>query len=128
MAVGRLLSPVAAVVVALSVALATLARATPAAQSPQVQVRTDTAPPRDDVPFLGVSLSRMRRLLVEAPQTRPSTASSILTVRYHVDVVGQAPRYDFFKNFDIGRGTAVQYGGMTHDEFLRLTAPPWRRR
>jgi len=71
-----------------------------------------------------VSLDRIRRQLRETPPTR---TSSPLKLEYHVEVIGTAPKLNLFVGFDISRVTAVQYGGMTHAEFLKVTAPPWRR-
>jgi hypothetical protein len=71
-----------------------------------------------------VSLARIRRELRESP---PRKRSSILNLEFHVEVVGQAPRVLFFKDFNMNKGAAVQYGGMTHSEFMQLVAPPWRK-
>jgi hypothetical protein len=73
-----------------------------------------------------VSLARIRRQLRETPPSA-ATRSSLLKIEYYVDVVGRSPRIDFFKDFNIGRASSVQYGGMTHAEFLRATAPFWRK-
>ena len=80
-----------------------------------------------DLAPAGASLRRIRRLLRETPPARPDGTPSLLKLEYYIQVVGQAPRVDFFKEFKIGPATAVQYGPMTHSEFLRMTAPPWRK-
>jgi hypothetical protein len=103
------------------------AQVQPQAQTAQVQPQAKDAPPGVDLPSLGVSLDRIRKLLRETPPTKPSGVSSLLRLEYHVEVVGKEPRVDFFKDFNIGKVTAVQYGGMTHAEFMRVTAPFWHR-
>jgi hypothetical protein len=120
----------AARVLALAFVLAPLAAQgqdqLPAAAPPPVN--RGSAQPTAAAPSI-VSLDRIRRQLRETPPTRdPSGVSSLLKLEYYVQVVGSPPPIDFFKDFNIGRGSAVQYGGMTHDEFLRVTAPFWRRR
>jgi hypothetical protein len=128
MATGRPLFTVAAVVAAFVLGSVAVTGATPQAQARISQARAGAAPSGDAVAVMGASLARIRRLLGATPPTQPSTTASLLRVQYHIEVVGKAQPLDIFKNFDLGRGTAVQYGGMTHDEFLRLTAPPWRKR
>ena len=73
---------------------------------------------------LGVSLDRIRRELREQP---PVKMDSVARLQYHIEVVGKAPRIDIIRGFNIDRTSAVPYGGMTHAEFLKLTAPPWRK-
>jgi hypothetical protein len=93
--------------------------------TPQAQAAAAAAQP---VAASHVSLERIRRQLRETPPTRERTgASSLLKLEYYVQVVGSPPPIDFFKDFNIGRGSAVQYGGMTHTEFLRITGPFWRK-
>lgn len=123
----RPLPAVAAVVAAFVVAPVAVAGARPQAQAPQVRPQVQEAPPGGDLAAMGVSLDRIRRLLRETPPTKRSEVSSLLKLEYYIDVVGRSPRIEFFKDFDIGKATAVQYGGMTHAEFMRITAPPWRK-
>jgi hypothetical protein len=127
MATDRPPPAVTAVVVAFVLPLVPVAGAKPQAQAAQVEPQTKGAPLGGDFPAMGVSLDRIRRLLRETPPTKLSATSSLLKLEYHIEVVGKAPRIEFFKDFDIGRATAVRYGGMTHAEFLRVTAPPWRK-
>ena len=89
----------------------------PSRSQPAAQARTD------QVERLGVSLDRIRRQLRETP---PTPASSRLKLEFHIEVVGRAPKIDFFEGFDIKTTSPVQYGGMTHAEFLWVTRPPWR--
>ena len=90
------------------------------------QPRSGRAAPDAEISTPGVSIERIRRLLRETPPSKLDWTSAMLKLEYTIDVVGKAPRLAIFDNFDIGRSTAVQYGGMTHSEFLRITAPPWR--
>jgi hypothetical protein len=59
------------------------------------------------------------------PQNPPR--SSVAQAEAHLEVVGGSPRVEFFKDFDLGKVTAVQYCGMTHAEFMKLTAPFWHK-
>lgn len=127
MPADRPLPVVTVVVVAFVLALVAAAGAKLQAQVAESEPQAKAAPPGADVDAMGVSLSRIRRQLRESPPTHISTMSSSLKLEYHIEVVGKAPRIDIFKGFDIGPATAVQYGGMTHAEFLRITAPPWRK-
>jgi hypothetical protein len=92
-------------------------------QAPQSASQVKPASTEPQVQDIGVSLDRIRRKLREIP---PTMNVSRLKLDYHVDVIGRAPRIGF-SDFDTGRHTAVQYGGMTHAEFLKITAPPWRK-
>jgi len=127
MPTDRPLPAATAVVVALALALVAVAGAKPQAQAEQSQPQAKAAPPGGDLPAMGVSLDRIRRLLRETPPTTLSGTSSLLKLEFYIEVVGRPPRIEFFKDFNIGRGTAVQYGGMTHAEFMKVTAPPWRK-
>ncbi len=40
-----------------------------------------------------------------------------------VDVFGQRPAIDFFKDFDLSKGGPVRYGGVTHQELLNAVTP-----
>jgi len=72
---------------------------------------------------LGVSLDRVRKELRELPPVQ----TNLLRYDFHVDVYGESPKVDFFKDFDLSASGSVRYGGMTHAEFLRVTAPFWRK-
>jgi len=104
----------------------------PAAQ-PRPEPPPAPAPPADSqTQMTGVSLTRIRRLLREQP---PVVSDSKLTlvdsryrVEYHVKVVGRMPfRFGIIGDFNIDKKSAVPYGGMTHSEFLKVVAPPWRK-
>jgi hypothetical protein len=74
-----------------------------------------------DEPDLPVSLDRIRAKLAAEP--RPTENPDGLRLSYYVDVYGVAPRLDLFSP-EINLTTApVQYGGMTHREFLDLVTP-----
>jgi hypothetical protein len=90
-------------------------------QSPQA-VLAPLPEPADPVrkSDLGISLGRIRRELREVP---PAPRDSTLRYDFHVDVYGENPKVDFFKDFDLSPGGAVKYGGMTHAEFLNVTTP-----
>jgi hypothetical protein len=94
----------------------------PAEPKPHAQSQVPSA----DSQFraLGVSLDRIRRELREQP---PMKMDSVARLQYHIEVVGRAPRIDILRGFNIDKTSAVPYGGMTHAEFLKLTAPPWRK-
>ncbi len=97
---------------------------TPAGQAAPAASASQSAPSAPPVSVPVVSLDRIRRELRESP---PRRGSSILNLEFHVEVVGQAPRVEFFKDFNINKGSGVQYGGMTHSEFMQLVGPPWRK-
>lgn len=119
------IGPVVSVIVAWAVALCPAASARQAQQDSPPQSPSGPAASVDQVQKLGISLDRIRRQLRETP---PARTSSPLKLEYHIEVVGRAPTLDFFTDFDIGKLSPVQYGGMTHAEFLNITAPPWRKR
>jgi hypothetical protein len=99
------------------------------AQVPAAQPgsRAETVLPGETAPVIDVSLDRIRRQLRETPPTKDASQSSLLKLEYYIQVIGTPPPIDFFKDFHIGRTSTIRYGGMTHDEFLRVTAPFWRR-
>jgi hypothetical protein len=96
--------------------LAAVLVATPVAALAQEGQAASGQPPPSD---LGLSLERIRKELREAP---PS-ASKLLRYDFHVDVYGQNPKVDFFKDFDLSPNGPVRYGGMTHSEFLNVVTP-----
>jgi hypothetical protein len=118
----------AAVVVASLVTVAEGARAGPPQQpepaQPQARPQSQVTSAESQFRAIGVSLDRIRRELREQP---PIKMESVARLRYHIEVVGRMPRIDILKGFNIDKASAVPYGGMTHSEFLRITAPPWRK-
>jgi hypothetical protein len=115
-----------AIVVALVLAPAAVAGAEGQTPAAPPEVRAQAAAP-GAAPDVDVSLARIRRQLRETPPTRDPAQTSLLKLEYYVQVVGSPPPLDFFKEFNIGRASSVQYGGMTHAEFLRITQPFWRK-
>jgi hypothetical protein len=86
--------------------------------SPDPPPATSEATPDPELP---VSLDRIRAKLAAQPRTAESKDG--LRLSYYVDVYGVAPRLEFFAP-DINLTMApVQYGGMTHREFLDLVTP-----
>ncbi len=111
----------AALVVALAASPATALAQQGGTDRPQ-QASVVSEPPQQPLPSpadLGISLNRIRKELREAPPAR----STLLRYDFHVDVFGQNPKVDFFKDFDLSSNGAVRYGGMTHAEFLDVTTP-----
>jgi hypothetical protein len=126
----------AAVVLAsgLIVTAAARADARPRPQQPPPRPSTSAVPvpqesgaaPPAEISTPGVSIDRIRRLLRETPPSKLDWTSSVLKLEYTVEVRAKAPPISIFNDFKMGPATAVQYGGMTHAEFLKITAPPWR--
>ena len=118
----------AAVVVASLLTVAGGARAGPLQQPEpaQSQAQPQSLEPSAESQFraIGVSLDRIRRALREQP---PNKMESAAKLRYHIEVVGRMPQIDILRGFNIDKASAVPYGGMTHSEFLKITAPPWRK-
>src|SRR5512136_2538294 len=77
----------------------------PAGQAVQQGTAQTDPSPAD----LGISLNRIRRELREVPPVK----SNLLRYDFHVDVYGQNPKVDFFKDFDLSPNGSVRYGGMT---------------
>ena len=113
---------VLAFVVSLTAALCADAQAPIAQPAPQPSAAAPGA-----APVVDVSLARIRKQLRETPPSPAPSHSSLLKLEYYVQVVGTPPPIDFFKDFNIGLASSVQYGGMTHAEFIRVTAPFWRK-
>jgi hypothetical protein len=76
------------------------------------------ATPPDAVPL---SLARVQRQLLAAEVGKPSVAPG-LRIEEFVNVYGKSIAFDIMKDYDV-KATAVQYGGMTHTEFLDLVTP-----
>lgn len=77
-----------------------------------------------DVDKLPVSVVRVQRQLETLPPYDPSGG---LRLNFFVDVYGKSPRLDLFTGIDLSGKGAVQYGPMTHAEFLQFVTPkPFR--
>ncbi len=85
------------------------------AQNPE-----STARPAEDATDLGVSISRIRRGLRELP---PSPVKDPLRLNYYIEVYGSMPVWRILNGVDLTGGGPVRYGGMTYNEFLRVTTP-----
>jgi hypothetical protein len=70
---------------------------------------------QEELPF---SVARIKDKLGDAPASKLDG----LRLDFHVEVLGTAPKIELFENFDL-KSSAVQYGGMTHGEFLNLVTP-----
>jgi len=73
----------------------------------------------DDWPL---SVSRVRTLLEREQARERARSHDELRLNYYIEVYGKSRRIDVLQGFDFTSG-AVQYGGMTHREFLELTTP-----
>lgn len=77
-----------------------------------------------DIDRLPVSVVRVRRQLQALPPYDPGTA---LRLNFYVDVIGKEPTLDIFTGIDLSGRGGVQYGPMTHREFLEFVTPkPFR--
>lgn len=93
-----------------------LARAAQAAGS-STGPRTEQALDIDKLP---VSVVRVRNRLSTLPPYDPEGG---LRLNFFVDVYGKAPGLDLFTGIDLSGRGAVQYGPMTHAEFLEFVTP-----
>jgi hypothetical protein len=105
---------VAALIASPAVAVGQEGTPRPRQASPGQQAEQSPSPPD-----LGISLDRVRKELRELPPVQ----TNLLRYDFHVDVYGENPSVDFFKDFDLSASGAVRYGGMTHAEFLDVTTP-----
>jgi hypothetical protein len=96
----------------------------PIQHQPSAPPHPEVSPAESQLQPTGVSLARIRRLLREQP---PMKTDSPLRLQYHIEVVGRMPPIDIMSGFNIDKRSAVPYGGMTHAEFLKVVAPPWRK-
>ena len=99
----------------------------PAETPPSSQVKPQSqAPPPSAESSLGVSLKNIRNQ-VPVPSESQRPAAEGLRYDFFVDVYGKRPAIDFFKDFDLSRGGAVKWGGVTHQEILNAVTPfPFR--
>jgi len=112
-----------ALALVLAVATAAPARApspVPAAAAGEPAARVQ-APPVDATK-LGVSLDRIQKSL-RVSEAREQVSGTPLKLEYQVQVYGAAPRINVLEDFDISRGTPLQYGAPTHQEFLNHWTP-----
>lgn len=94
----------------------------PLARASQTAAST-TAPRTEqtlDVDKLPVSVVRVRSRLSTLPPYDPDGA---LRLDFFVDVYGRSPSLDLFTGIDLSGKGGVQYGPMTHSEFLEFVTP-----
>ena len=120
LAVTLACSPVLAQAQATAQATAASAAQVPVTATAQAASAQAAAP--DAMPL---SLARVQRRLLAAEVARPSTAPG-LRIEEFVNVYGKSIAFDIMKDYDV-KATAVQYGGMTHTEFLDLVTPKMYR-
>lgn len=82
--------------------------------------QSESTTPRKDGE-LPVSLERIRRELAQHVRTTESRDGMRLS--YYVEVYGTAPRLQLFTPGENISTAPVQYGGMTHQEFLSVVTP-----
>lgn len=73
-----------------------------------------------DIDNLPISVVRVRRQLASLPPYDPAGG---LRLDFFIDVYGQAPSLDLFTGIDLSGKGGVQYGPMTHAEFLEFVTP-----
>jgi hypothetical protein len=115
----------AGVVVILLLSPQVHARQPQAQPPPATQAKPETQAPPPTAESLGVSLKNIRK---QVPETSPSQPTgSGLRYDFFVDVFGKRPAIEFFKDFDLSKGGAVKWGGVTHQEILNAVTPyPFR--
>ena len=69
-----------------------------------------------------LSLDRVQRKLVAAEIAAPTAVGEGLRIEEFINVYGRSIAFDIMQDFDVTE-KAVQYGGMTHSEFLHLVTP-----
>jgi hypothetical protein len=89
--------------------------------SPQAQSQPQ-APPPPTAEGMGVSLKSVRRQAMPPPATERQSGTG-LRYDFFVDVFGQRPAINFFKDFDLSTKGAVRYGSVTHQELLNAVTP-----
>ncbi|MGE3276953.1 MAG: hypothetical protein AB7O67_17715 [Vicinamibacterales bacterium] len=87
-----------------------------AAQQADTQQEDQTIDPTK----LGVSIDRIQKRL--DGQARAAAADSPLKLDFRVDVVGFAPKIDFFRDFNLNTGP-VPWGAPTHSDMLDMVTP-----
>jgi hypothetical protein len=116
----------AAGVVAVSLSVVSAAEAQqPAPQStskppPQAQSQPQAPPPTGEA--MGVSLKSIRQK-TSIPAASEGQSGTGLRYDFFVDVFGQRPAIDFFKDFDLSTKGPVRYGSVTHQEILDAATP-----
>lgn len=94
--------------------------------SPAASQHADAAAPSRalDASRLPVSIERVQRSLASLP---PRSAEGGLRLDFVVDVYAMAPRIDILGSAAASGASAVQYGPMTHNEFVAFVTPKYLR-
>jgi hypothetical protein len=117
---NKLVAAALVVVLVASPGIALAQEGTPRPQPGQALPGQQSSPSQQPLSAdLGISLDRVRKQLRELPPVQ----ANLLRYDFHVDVYGENPKVDFFKDFDLSPNGSVRYGGMTHAEFLDVTTP-----
>ncbi len=109
---------------AIAVLLVVTMASTPVLASAQGTPATTPAKPSTPsakVESTPLSLARVRRQLI-ATEVGTATRGDVLRIEEFVNVYGKSIAFDIMKDYDV-TARAVQYGGMTHGEFLHLVTP-----
>ncbi len=92
------------------------------ASKPTSQAQSQSQAPPPTAEAMGVSRKSIRQQTSVAPGTERQSGTG-LRYDFVVNVFGQRPAIDFFKDFDLSRGGPVRYGGVTHQELLNAVTP-----
>jgi hypothetical protein len=88
--------------------------------APQAQSQPQSPPPTAEA--MGVSLKGIRRQAAVPPGSERQSGTG-MRYDFFVDVFGQRPAIDFFKDFDLSTKGPVRYGSVTHQEILDAATP-----
>jgi hypothetical protein len=92
------------------------------ASKPASQAQSQSQAPPPTAEAIGVSRKAIRQQTAVAQGTERQSGDG-LRYDFIVEVYGQRPTIDFFKDFDLSRGGPVRYGGVTHQELLNAVTP-----
>lgn len=110
---------------ALVAAAPSMASGQTTSQAPAASAPAAAPTPAVDANALGISLSRISRLLNADAATRPGTPG-LLKFEYHIDVYAEAPELRFFTGQDLVYG-GVPGSAPTHrDMLMHVTPQPFR--
>ena len=90
--------------------------------TPTSQAQSQAQAPPPTAEAMGVSRRSIRQQVSVPPGTERQSGTG-LRYDFVVDVFGQRPAIDFFKDFDLSKGGPVRYGGVTHQELLNAVTP-----
>jgi len=92
------------------------------ASRPTFQAQSQAQAPTPTAEAIGVSRKNIRQQSSVPPGTERQSGTG-LRYEFVVDVYGQRPTIDFFKDFDLSKTGPVRYGGVTHQEILDAATP-----